>query len=302
MVLDFPISNQSKGHAHGKAILVGEHAVVYGAEALAIPIRSLCFDILLSISDSTQFTIGNQDFTEQLSPLVEESQVMFDLQQLRFHVHGETNIPLGAGLGSSAALSIAVLRAFSNFGEKKLDPKELSRLGNILEARFHGTPSGLDASVVAYETPILFRRGEGAFALNLAGPFPGKFLLLDSGEKASTRTMVEKARPYFTSQAGGEIIKQFNAITREASYGLQSSNLAAVASAMTSSQAHLMAAGVVSSKQSELIKVALDHGVMAAKITGAGGGGSVLALCEAAWNGKYELENWMGKNLVEVSL
>lgn len=302
MLLDAENSKKSRGHAHGKAILVGEHAVVYGAEALAIPVKTLCFDISLQNFSSTRFTIGSEDFTEQLAALVEEAQVMFDLPDQRFHVHGETNIPLGAGLGSSAALSLAVLRAFSDLSGKKLDAKELARLGNILEARFHGTPSGVDACVVAYDTPILFRRGEGAFALNLAGPFPGKFILLNSGEHASTRKMVEKARPYFTSDSGSQIIKHFNAIAREASYGLQTSNLTSVASAMTASHGHLMEAGVVSAKQAELIQMVMDHGALAAKITGAGGGGSVLALCAIDWNEKEKLQQQTGQNLVEIAL
>lgn len=292
----------TRGEAHGKAIIVGEHAVVYGAEALAVPIKSMWFTVHLEVGTSTKVTVSGQDCTAELASLLEEAQVMFDFQDLRFNMRAETNIPMAAGLGSSAALAISILRAFGSKANKPLENKELARLGNILEAKFHGTPSGLDAAVVAFNSPILFRKGEGAFSLNLAESFPGRLFLIHSGEQASTRVMVEKARPYFMSSDGPRIISEFNSLAREASYGLQSSNLEAVGHAMSGAHAHLLKAGVVSERQRHIIETCVEFGAASAKITGAGGGGSVIALFGADWDGKKELESRLCANLLEVYL
>lgn len=292
----------ARGEAHGKAILVGEHAVVYGAEALAIPVKSLWFAVHLEEGPATKFIVSGQDCTKELGSVLEEAQVMFDLQDLRFQVRAETNIPIRAGLGSSAALSVSVLRALGESVKRPLENKELARHGNILEAKFHGTPSGLDSAVVAYDSPLLFRKGEGAFPLNLAEPFAGKLYLIDSGEQASTREMVEKARPYFTSSDGPKIINEFNALTRSASYGLQSSNIDAVAKAMRGANIHLASAGLVSQRQAQMIDICLDSGALAAKITGAGGGGFIVALYPENWTGIKKLETIFESKVIEVFL
>ena len=292
----------ARGEAHGKAILVGEHAVVYGAEALAIPVKCLWFAVHLEEGPATRFTVSGQDCTKELASVLEEAQVMFDLQDLRFQVRAETNIPIRAGLGSSAALSVSLLRALGVRAKKPLDNKELARHGNILEAKFHGTPSGLDSAVVAYDCPLLFRKGEGAFPLNLAEPFAGKLYLIDSGEQASTREMVERARPYFTSSDGPKIVNEFNALTRSASYGLQSSNIEAVAKAMRGANTHLANAELVGQRQSEMIDICLDSGALAAKITGAGGGGFIVALFPENWSGLRNLETNIESKVIEVFL
>jgi len=207
--------------ACAKAIVVGEHAVVYGAAAVALPLTSLRMSVTLHPRGSwsvngakksepnIRMKLGDKQVSPHLKQTVHEAFAVLGVDPFPLEIDGHSSVYIGAGLGSSAALCIVLLRSISSSLGMNLTDDELAYLGNKLEARFHGNPSGLDTSTVALETPILFRRGLRAQPLAIPESTDQKrwrFALIDSGVRASTMTMVNIASPWFQCAEGANRI------------------------------------------------------------------------------------------------
>lgn len=271
--------------ACGKAIIVGEHAVVYGAAAVAVPLQSLRIHIELKPLNSQnknliRMTLGNKAASPALTRTVADVFELLGVEPFPMEIEGNSEVFIGAGLGSSAALCIVLLRAISESLGMRLTNDELAYLGNKLEGRFHGTPSGLDTAAVAHEQPLIFRKGVPPRFLKNAGMW--EFVLIDSGIRASTKTMVETARPWFTGPAGDSRIEGFDQATRQAAKALETMDHISLADAMNRSGAWLAETGIVTPALQEIIDICRNNGAIAAKTTGAGGGGCVLALMNSA--------------------
>lgn len=305
--------------ASGKAIIVGEHAVVYGAKAVAMPVVSMRMGVKLTrqpqhTGEAPKFKVmlGGRSVSDHLAGVVDEAFQALDVAPFSLSLEGTSSVLIGAGLGSSASLCIVVLRAIATATGKSVTPSMLSRLGNRLEKRFHGNPSGLDTAAVALEQVIAFVKDEGAETVTLSpiksrdGQARGwRFVLLDSGARSSTLAMIQAAAPYFQGSLGKERILRFNNLADIAISGLGNGDAEGVAIAMNEASILLTEAGVVGDPLSSLIATARNVGVLAAKSTGAGGGGCVLALLDpsAADAQLAELRQRLGANKVyEVSL
>ena len=158
-------------------------------------------------------------------------------------------------------------------------------LGNQLEKRFHGNPSGLDTAVVAHESVISFRRGEGGVPLAIASPTDSDvwpFVLIDSGLRSSTASMIRVAAPYFTGEGGDGRIARFDELAGQVATGLADGDTGCVGQAMRSAQRYLSEAGVSNGRMEEIVETCEQVGALGAKLTGAGGGGCVLALLDPA--------------------
>ena len=154
---------KSHGNACAKAILIGEHAAVYGARAIATPVTSMRVNLRLKVLGGTEPSItarlGNQPVSDHLAGVIRDGCRLLDIGANALRIDGQSDVLIGAGLGSSAALAVAILRALSRCAGRLLSFDELAMFGNELERRFHGQPSGLDTAVVAYEKLIEFRKG-----------------------------------------------------------------------------------------------------------------------------------------------
>jgi mevalonate kinase len=291
-----PVRSNASARAAGKIILVGEHAVVYGARAIAIPLLSksmnlrIYTDRVITNTPKIKFQIGGKSVNEQLIEMVHEAFEVLAVTPFNISIDGQSSLMLGAGVGSSASLCVSLLRGLSQVCGISLTPARLSQFANRLERRFHGNPSGLDTSVVALEQAILFERGRDAEAVVVNRPkgsnLPWCFVLLDTGVRSPTINMVRKAEPWFTANASS-LISIFNDVTADAARALRDGDTALLADAMTRSHKLLTDADVVTDPVSHVVDAALRHGALAAKVTGAGGGGCVLALlpsrlCDAA--------------------
>jgi mevalonate kinase len=166
-----------------------------------------------------------------------------------------------------------------------LSARELATFGNRLEARFHGSPSGLDTAVVACEQAIAFTKGQipGPISVRGIGDSdaalkPWRFALLDTGARSSTLSMIQVAAPYFADSAGAKRLDAFSRIADRVIQGLGAGDTEAVADGMREAAVSLDEAGVTSQRIREVIATARATGALAAKPTGAGGGGCVLAL------------------------
>lgn len=281
--------------ASGKAIIVGEHAVVYGARAVAMPVVSMRMGVRLhrladlpSRAPEFRILLGGRSVSDHLAGVVAEAFVALDVKPFSLALEGTSTVLVGAGLGSSASLCIVVLRAIAEAAGKTLGPAALCELGNRLERRFHGNPSGLDTAVVALEQVISFVKGTPPHPVAVArvdtpkGPMPWRFALLDSGARSSTLAMIQAAAPYFQAVAGPARIARFDALATAAIRGLGRGDAYEVSAAMNEAGALLHEAGVVGEALDGLIDAARNAGALAAKSTGAGGGGCVLALLDPA--------------------
>lgn len=284
-----PVRTYAESRACGKVILAGEHAVVYGAKALAIPLLSrmihlkIYADPQLTASPRIRFHLGERPAKESLRDMVLEAFDVLAIPRFNISMEGHSSLMLGAGVGSSASLCVGVLRGLAQLAGKTVTPADLARMANQLERRFHGNPSGLDTAVVSLEQAILFERGRDPDVVRVAKPknsrFPWTFVLLDSGVRSPTINMVKLAEPFFRAQ-GSRIIDEFNLITTACKDALESGDIPQMAESMNHAHILLTEAGVVTALLHDMEKTARKIGALATKVTGAGGGGCMLTLLD----------------------
>ena len=280
------VVTRAKRSACGKAIIVGEHAVVYGAQAVAIPVKALITELTLtpSTQHDDRLLFGSTPLSrsrlQHLRSVVLDAFRVLQIHPYPLAIKFRSNSLMGAGLGSSAALSVALIRSLGSWAGRKLTDFQVARLANYLERRFHGNPSGLDTAVVACSAPILFQKDRPPEKINIAriagGRYPWRFVLIDSGIRASTLAMLNKSMPWF--QRERHCLKKFSHCAFIVAKALAQGKFQPVVEAMNKVDMMLRDAGITTAHLAEIIDNVKALGVPAAKSTGAGGGGCVLSL------------------------
>lgn len=267
--------------APGKAIITGEHFVVHGAWALA---AALPRKVRVTVEPSSKLEVisdlfGRRESSElvPVSNVVEEMAKEFS-EKPTVRVRITSDVPGGAGLGSSAATMVAAAAAFSRLNSLGLTVNELAECAMVGEKGIHGKPSGVDPAVCAHGGVILFRTGAAPKKV----PFDGtrSLILSNSGLNRSTRGQighVTKMRGrypgMFESLAGG-----IGELSLRASHLLREEDMKGLGSLLTTNHAALMSLGVSNDTLDGMVDLLLTLGSYGAKLTGAGGGGSVLAV------------------------
>ena len=163
------------GSACGKIILFGEHSVVYGHPAIAVPVTALHADVFIQPAET--LVISSRNFNTEYEILknpLNKNETGFGLQEtvlntLKFfnllkkqniHITIDSSILPASGLGSSAAVAVAIIRALSNYFKKKISNKDLYDLAFKTEVIYHGDPSGIDPAVIIHEKPVYFKSGK----------------------------------------------------------------------------------------------------------------------------------------------
>lgn len=187
----------------GKWILAGEHSVLRGVPALVFPLESRQFELQFAPSKETAGIQVNEDSPVELDlagpfwtcfkKACEVFQVNPEMVSGRLTIRSE--IPAGAGLGASAALSVALARWFSDM--KGEDGEGLSHQARLLENVFHGESSGVDVTVVSEEKPLLYTRTEGFRVVETH--WKPRMYLSYSGVQGMTKACVEKVQSLKTS-------------------------------------------------------------------------------------------------------
>lgn len=281
--------------APGKVILFGEHAVVYGRPAIAVPVtqvgaqvsveRGVSGGILIQAKDlGLSHTMGESPVDEALEPVV--SLVESTLEYLGVHsppplvITITSTIPIASGLGSGAAVSTALVRGLSDHFGRELSPEEVSALVYEAERFHHGTPSGIDNTVISYGQPIYFVRGEPPQTFKVGKPF--LLAIGDSGVKSPTKVVVEEVRRRWERELSRYdlLFDQIGQIAERAKEEMEKGNLEGLGALMDENQALLRDLGVSSPPLDGLVKAAREAGALGAKLSGAGRGGSVIALIE----------------------
>lgn len=253
------------GKAPGKLILLGEHSVVYGHRALASPV-SLGTQVTLEPFDGpTHLAKGGLD-----DPRLDRA-LALALPARGWRVRVQTELPVGRGMGSSAALTIALLRAADAISGHTAPFEALHARGFPIEAVFHGDPSGLDHAVSALGSAVVYRKGSPPEAVQMPGH---SVVVLDTGVAGDTGALVAGVASRRPKIDGS--LARLGALVEETLPSLEDPH--ALGEAMNEAQHHLRAIGVSTPKIEALVTLALDAGAMGAKLSGAGGGGIVLAL------------------------
>ncbi|MDO0939437.1 mevalonate kinase [Streptomyces sp. DG2A-72] len=282
------------GRAHAKAVLLGEHAVVYGSAALALPVPQLTATASAGWSSNAFDTQGELSFTMTGSASrAVVTQASDGLRRLaaaftaRMGVPGRPHldvildgaIPPGRGLGSSAANSRAIVLALADLFGRDMTQSAAFDLVQTAENVTHGRASGVDAMTVGASAPLRFQAGR---ARELSIGCDGLFIIADSGTAGSTKEAVELLRAGFERRAGAQerFVRRAAQLVCEAEQALAAGEAAELGLRLTGYHELLRAAGLSTGRIDAMVQAALTAGSLGAKITGGGLGGCVLALTQ----------------------
>lgn len=274
--------------ASAKAILVGEHAVVYGQPAIAIPVSDLRAFAMVEPNE-TGLRIISADLE---IPVDIDSEAVDNALALTARlvlktlgaappdatIYIRSDIPIASGLGSGAAVSTALARALCMSLERKLDEATLNSLIYEVEKIHHGTPSGIDNTVIVYERPVYFVRGQEIETLTIGTSFT--LLIGDTGKSASTRTAVAGVRELYEREPAAiqPMLDEIGGLVKSAWTALAGGDLALLGELMMQNHFLLRRLTVSSPELDRLVDAATQAGALGAKLSGGGRGGNMIAL------------------------
>jgi mevalonate kinase len=300
--------------APGKVILFGEHAVVYGRPAIAVPVTDVQATatvtpgqagtgVHMAAADlpAPDGSPGGQRYPLREAPAADPLRTAVELaldaflpgdsaqaggRGLRAEpdilIHVSSTIPIARGLGSGAAVGTAVVRAIGHYLGKAPKPDEISRLVYEVEKLHHGTPSGIDNTVIAYERPVYFVKGQAITPLPVGRAL--RLVIADTGVISSTRQVVGDVRRRWQSQPRPyeELFDEIGALVRLARTAIERGDPDSIGRLMDKNHDLLMALDVSSPELDRLVRAARAAGALGAKMSGAGWGGNMVALVEAS--------------------
>jgi mevalonate kinase len=288
-----PLELQRTAVACGKIILLGEHSVVFGQPALAAGLaRGLTLEAfpLPERGAPIELCIPAWDIDLLLAPASEHPVARACLDVLAhcdgpvtgWRIEGHARVPCGAGLGSSAALTVALARLALGAQEDDGEPdlEDVIAASMIGERVFHGTPSGIDSTVAARGGVLSFVRGAACEVVDLATSL--HLVVIPSGIPRQTGVLVAgvRARRERLPEVIDPILVALGQLVRRGRVALGRGELVEFAELCTVAHELLGALGVSLPALDRSCATAVQHGALAAKLTGAGGGGCVFALCD----------------------
>ena len=276
---------------HGKVILLGEHAVVYGHHALAAPVP-LAIQARVSDADEAgvHFIIPTWGVEERVT-IGDQSNVLhrsldvlltgMGLADRNMLIEVYPHVPRAMGLGGSAALAVAVIRALDQHYRLGLSEERINALAFLSEKVAHGSPSGIDNSLATYGKPMLFRKGEPPIIREVHSPEPIPVVLGLSGVESLTARMVAQVQTARDRNPAlyDRIFEEINSLTLQGTEALEKGDLATLGELMNVCHGLLGSLQVSTWELEELVGLARKNGAIGAKLTGGGGGGSIIALC-----------------------
>nr|WP_274622394.1 mevalonate kinase [Myxococcus fulvus] len=269
----------------GKVILLGEHSVVYGHPALAgplsqgvrargVPARKCQLTLPATMSRAQRAQLTGAFL--RAARLVGEPPVKVSL---------DPELPLSAGLGSSAAVSVACARMLLCAAGREPTPEEAGRLAWEMEQEFHGTPSGVDHTTSAQEQLLLYRRAPGSSDVGrgkvVDSPRPLRVVVALAGERSPTKKTVGalRERQARWPERYQRLFAQMGKLASEGARAVEAGDLEGLGDAMNVNQGLLAALGLSSPALEEMVYRLRGLGALGAKLTGAGGdGGAVVGL------------------------
>jgi mevalonate kinase len=289
--------------APGKIILFGEHAVVYGRPAIAVPVFDVRAEASIepragaveidAVDIARRHDLRDAPSDDPIAAIIRLTCARLGVAPRDFVVHIRSTIPIASGLGSGAAVSVAIVRALSKHfttedteetkkismsSVARLPDEDISALAYAVEKLHHGTPSGIDNTVIAFEQPVYFIKGQPMESFRVARPF--LIAIADTGIASPTKIAVgDVRRAWEADRARYEtLFDKIGEIARKARAAIESGEVNRLGALMRNNQILLREIGVSSPDIERLILAATTAGARGAKLSGAGRGGNVIAL------------------------
>jgi hydroxymethylglutaryl-CoA reductase len=260
------------GTAAGKVILLGEHGVVYGKHALALPIPDA---VNVTVARSGDLSHDLPD--EFVNLLLDE----LGIDDRNWCISVESRLPFGKGLGSSAAIAVAIVRAFDKALGLGLDDERINAVAFESEKLAHGTPSGVDNTLSTFAKPMLFRN-DGALQIDSLDIRLSPPLVIawgdETGRTSEQVAGVRERHERFPGQFDA-LFDEMDRLSRQGAQLLQAARWEELGALMNICHGLLNAIGVSTPSLERMVSLARQSGAVGAKLTGAGGGGSIVALC-----------------------
>ncbi len=285
------LEGERLGAGHGKIILLGEHAVVYGRRAIAAPIPLAIQARVEDAPEGVELLIPRWGIEQRLDFKAKRPQsfaksmsrvlAALGLEDRGMRIEIFPNVPRAMGLGGSAALAVAVIRAIDLHFRLGLGDERINELAFECEKVAHGTPSGLDNTLATYGEFMLFRNGERPEREVIEVNQPLPIVIGMSGIESLTARTVARVREAWQKnpQLYERIFDEIDTLAGNGLDALRDGDYDTLGELMNVCQGLLNAMQVSSWELEELIQVARNNGAVGAKLTGGGGGGSIIALC-----------------------
>ena len=282
-----------KASAPGKIILFGEHAVVYGRPALAVPVTQVHADVEVLDSSRAGIWIDAPDINvhAELNTLPSDHPIASVIHNFLFlwHVSPFPNleinitstIPVASGLGSGAAVTVALVRALSVHLDHFITDEEVNASAYEIEKLHHGTPSGIDNTVVTYARPVSFIKGQPIEIIKVGQPFT--IVIGDTGISAPTKESVADVRRlWMNDKARWEtVFDKIGEIAFSARRAIEAGKSEMLGELMDENHALLQTMTVSSKELDRLVEAARDARATGAKLSGGGRGGNMIALVQS---------------------
>ncbi|HEL2553839.1 TPA: mevalonate kinase [Streptococcus suis] len=279
------------GKANGKIILMGEHAVVYGQPAIAMPFSAV--EITAQVRAQGQALSVACDFYEGLvhkMPKIWESlkhAIRFSLYRIgaptdpAIHIEISSTIPAERGMGSSAAVAVAVARALFAYYKKELTDSELWDIVQSSEKIAHGNPSGIDATTTSGKSPVFFIKHQPIEPFELT--LHAHLVVADTGVTGNTLEAISDVADLLEKKPEAiKLVEELGNLTRQAKEDLATDQAELLGSRMNQAHALLQELGVSDPSLDKLVSLAQENGALGAKLTGGGRGGCMIALARTA--------------------
>ena len=251
---------------------MGEHSVVYGYPAIAIPLQGIEVECRIYPADEKI----HFDYYDTLSTAVYAALEYLNHTDVAVSYDIRSEIPQKRGMGSSAAISIAAIRAVFDYFEQSIDMETLEILVNKAEIIAHSNPSGLDAKTCLSDKAITFIRNIGFSTLDL--DLDAYLVIAVTGIYGNTRETVEKVAQ--AEEANLPHLAALGDLTEMVQKAIQAKTISEIGPLMTKAHSHLQAIGVSIDKADQLVQISLENGALGAKMSGGGLGGCIIALAQ----------------------
>lgn len=301
----------SSAFAPGKVILFGEHAVVYGRPALAIPLPQIGVTVSIEIVQSSQSSpeqeisltnnwkervsieapaIGRAGSLASFSKLQKPDPLALTIEKTLEVLNGTlpyflnisitSTIPVASGFGSGAAVTVALVRALTSSLGKSISDEKVNQIAFEIEKLYHGTPSGIDNTVITYANPVYFKKNSPIQIFQVQSPFT--LVIADSGVEAATHESVGDVRALWLvdPKRYEAIFTEIGSLVDQARDAIQNGDIESLGAFMNQNHILLREISVSSPLLDRLVLTACTNGALGAKLSGGGRGGNIIALAE----------------------